>query len=254
MRSSLIPSWSARNSRRKCGTWVLEVSVRRSRAVVREDAARLDRRARRAVVDHAALDDHVGGGEAGLEVAAAERPLVALVRAELLVDERRAVVERRLDVGDHRQRVVLDQDLLGGVDDRVAVRADHERDRVADVVDLVLGDRPVRRVVDVDPRRHPRHRQRRLQVEVVAGEDGVDAVDRPSRAARVDRGDLRVRLGRAHERRPQLPGDVDVVDVAGAAHDQPRVLLALDRPPDPGLGGGGGHASEAARTALTMLW
>ena len=253
MRSSLIPSWSARNSRRKCGTWVEEVRVKRPGAVVREHAARLDRRARRAVVDHAALDDHVGRGEAGLEVAAAERPLVALVRAEVGVDEVRPVLERLLDVDDHRQRVVLDQHLLGGVDHRVAVGADHERDRVADAVDLVLGDGPVRRVLDLDPRRHPRHRQRRLEVEVVAGEDRVHARVVLGRAG-VDRGDLRVRLGRAHERRPQLPGDVDVVDVARAAHDQPRVLLALDRPPDPGLGRGGGHASEAARTALTMLW
>ena len=93
----------------------------------------------------------------------------------------RAVLERRLDVDDHRQRVVLDDDLLGGVDDRVAVVADHERDRVADVVDLVLGERPVRRVVDLDPRRDPGHRQRRLEVEVVAGEDGVHARRTPWR-------------------------------------------------------------------------
>ena len=54
----------------------------------------------------------------------------------------------------------------------------------------------------------------------------------------------------------------NVVDVAGAAHDEPRVLLAPERLADPlGLAGRvlqGGHAAtscpEAASTALTMLW
>jgi hypothetical protein len=40
------------------------------------------------VVDDAALDDVVGLGEAGLEVAAAQRPLADLVGAELRVHER----------------------------------------------------------------------------------------------------------------------------------------------------------------------
>ena len=112
-------------------------------AILGQHPARLDRAAGHAVVDDAALDDDVGLGEAGLEVAAAERPVVALVGPELLVDERRAFLERLLGVGDHRQRVVLDDDVLGRVDHRVAVIADHERDRVADVLDLVLGQRPV---------------------------------------------------------------------------------------------------------------
>jgi len=194
-----------------------------------------------------------GGGEPGIEIAAAQRPLVAPVGAQLLVHERRAVGQRRLHVGHDRQRVVVDEHLRRRVDHRVAVVADHQRDRVADVVHLVLGQRPVRRVVDLDPRRHPGHRQRRREVEVVPREHGAHARVL-ARSGRVDGQDLRVRLGRAHERRPQLPGDVDVVDVARAAHDQPRVLLALDRPADPRLGHGGGHASAAASTALTMLW
>ncbi len=209
----------------------------RARAVVREHAARLDRRAHRAVVDDPALDDHLGRFEAGFEVAAAQRPLVALVGAEVRVDEIAALVGL-LQVHDHRQRLVLDGDELRGVDDGVAIGADHQRDGVTDVMDLVLGQRPVRRVLDLDPRRDPGHRQRRLEIEVVADEDRVDA-GVGLRLRHVDRRDLRVRLGRADERRPQLARDVDVVDVAGAAHDQPRVFLALERPAHPGLGGRG---------------
>ena len=87
------------------------------RAALGERRARLDRRARGAVVDDAPLDDHVGLGERGVDVAAAERPLVGLVGAELLVHERRAVLERLLGIDDRGQRLVLDDDVLGRVDD-----------------------------------------------------------------------------------------------------------------------------------------
>ena len=63
-------------------------------------AARLDRRTRGAVVHEAVLDGHLGLGEAGVDVAAADRPLVRLVRAELVPDERRAVLERGLGIHD----------------------------------------------------------------------------------------------------------------------------------------------------------
>ena len=219
----------------------------------------------------AALDDVVGLGEAGLEVAAAQRPLAHLVGAELLVHERRAVLERRLGIGDHRQRVVLDDDVLGRVDHAVAVLADDERDGVADVLDLALGQDPVVGRVDLDARRDPRHREARLHVEVLVGVDRDDAVARLGRR-RVDRDDLRVRLRRAHPGRPHLPGEGDVVDVGGLALDQARVLLAPQRAPDVAVAGrgrrlGGAHADTscgalapllpalaASSTALTMLW
>jgi hypothetical protein len=79
----------------------------RARAVVRQHGPRLDRRARRAVVLHPPLDDVVGLGEAGLDVAAAQRPLVDLVGAQGRMDERRALLERLLRVGDHGQRSYL---------------------------------------------------------------------------------------------------------------------------------------------------
>ena len=52
------------------------------------------------------------------------------------MDDRRAVLERRLRVDDDRQRVVLDDHVLGGVDDRVLVRAEDDGDGLADVADL----------------------------------------------------------------------------------------------------------------------
>ena len=117
------------------------------------------------MVDDAPLDDHVGLGKSGVEVAAAKRPVADLVGPELLVDQRSAG-DRRLGVGHDRQRVVLDDHVLGGVDDRVAVGADDQRNGVAHVLDRVLGEHPMVRGVDLDSRRDPGHRQPGLHVEI----------------------------------------------------------------------------------------
>ena len=79
-------------------------------------AARLDRGARGAVVHEPVLDRDLRLGEAGVDVAAADAPLVRPVGAELLPDERRAVLERRLGIHDRGLRVVVDDHVLGGVD------------------------------------------------------------------------------------------------------------------------------------------
>ena len=77
-------------------------------AILGQHPARLDRPSGHAMVDDATLDDDVRLGKAGLEVPAAERPVADLVGPELLVDQRRTVLERLLGIGHDRQRVVLD--------------------------------------------------------------------------------------------------------------------------------------------------
>ena len=223
--------------------------------------ARLDRRAGDAVVDDPPLDHDVGLGPRRVHVAAADRPLVHLVGAEVGVDERLGVVDRLLGIDDDRQRVVLDEHLLGGVDDAVLVVAEDDRDALADVLDLALGERPVLGRLDLDARRHPGHRQAGGDVEVLAGEDAVHAGQLP-RAGGVDRDDLGVRLGRADDGHVEHAGDDHVVDVAPAAGDHPRVLLAPQRLADPLAVGarllGDAHSvtswPAADSTALTMLW
>ena len=125
-----------------------EVQGERAGAVLRDAHARLDRGAGRAVVDDPALDDHVGVAPGRLHVAAAERPLVRLVRAQLLVHERRAGLQRGLGVHHDGQRVVLDEHLLGRVDHAVLVVADDDRD---------LAARALERGVKVQPLSWHRH-------------------------------------------------------------------------------------------------
>jgi hypothetical protein len=232
-------------------------------AEVRHAGARLDRRAGRAVVDDPALHHHVGVTPGGVHVAAGDRPLVRLVGPELLVHERRAVLERLLGVDHHGQRVVLDEHLFGRVDDAVLVAADHDRDGLADALDDALGERPRLRCLDLHPRRDPDHRERRLEVEVVGGEHPVHARGALG-ARRVDRRDPRVRLGRAHDRHVEHARQHEVVDVAAAPRDHPGVLLAAHRLADPLLArhrlldrahaGTPFDAWAASRTAFTMLW
>jgi hypothetical protein len=233
-------------------------------AEVGHAGARLDRRAGRAVVDDPALDHDVGLGPGRVHVAAADRPLVRLVGAELLVHERRPGLEGLLGVDHHGQRVVLDDDLLGGVDDAVLVAADDDGDGLADVLDdAVPGQRPRLRRLDLDSRRDPHHRERRLELEVVAGEDRVDA-RRLLGGRGVDRDDPGVRLGRPDDGHVEHPREHEVVHVTAAPGDHPGVLLATQRLADPLVAGRrllhGAHAgtpfvvSAASSTALTMLW
>jgi hypothetical protein len=195
---------------------------------------------------------------------------VGAVRAELLVDERRALVQRGLDVGDHRQRLVLDEHLLAGVHRGVAVLGQHDGHRISHVLDRAAGQGPVLGVVDLHPVRRPGHRQGRGEVgQVVAREDRHHVVAL-ERRGRVDGHDARMRLRGADEGGVEHADDRQVVDVGGLARDQPRVLLAAQGAPDVARGGGAvvheRHAVTSGRagaepmtwaaswTAATMLW
>ena len=108
------------------------------------------------------------------------------------------------------------------------VARDDDRDRLADVVDLVDGQARVARVDHVGSHR-PRARDRALLVgEVLAGEGG-DHARALQRAGDVDRGDLGVAHRAAQDRQVQHAGHGQVVGPGGAAGDQVRVLLALAR-------------------------
>ncbi len=126
-----------------------------------EHAARLHRVRDQPLLAVPLLDGDVRLGEELVDVLAAlERPRVAVVRAELLVDERRAVGHRGLDVGDRRERLVVDLDQLRGVLRERAAPGDDDGHAVARVARDGRREREVRRVVDVVGH-WPRHRQRR---------------------------------------------------------------------------------------------
>ena len=135
---------------------------------VDDDAARLHERRNQPLLHVAPLDDDLGarerlvGGPAGAGRARVEDPGVALVGALVRVHQLGAVGERRLHVEHDRQRLVVDVDRLERVDGGGLAARHHDRDRLADVADLVdrerrpvrhhdvLGDRPGARQRSLD--------------------------------------------------------------------------------------------------------
>ena len=177
------------------------------------DRARLDGRAGRAVVDDAPLDDDVGLGEALLDVAAAERPLVGLVRPVVLVDDPGLLAEGLLGVDDDGERVVLDDDVLGrrrsteylSVPTTTATGSPTWR-TVPEVSGWCSGV-----LISTPGGAHTMGSGARK-----SRSSPVKTATTSSRAAaarRVDRRDVRVRLGGAHERGVEHAGHLQVVDV-----------------------------------------
>ena len=85
-----------------------------------------------------------GGGEGGLRrLGIAEPPVVGDVAAELLVDQRRARLDRGGEIGDRGERLPRDLDGGRSVGGGVRVVRDDEGHRVAHVTGLAGGeDRP----------------------------------------------------------------------------------------------------------------
>jgi hypothetical protein len=161
-----------------------------------------------------------------------------------------------LDADHRRQELVADPDPVDGVLGDVAVLGDHERDRLADVVDLVPGERELGAAVgECGVRDQQGQRVGHHAVEVVVRPDGVHAVEVED-VRDVDVEDPGVGVRRAEDGGVQggRP-DEHVVDVAAATAEEALVLDARhllaeelrghEAPP---------WSSAARRTAATMFW
>jgi hypothetical protein len=153
----------------------------------------------------------------------------------LLVEDRRARLDRPLHVDDHVQELVVDDDQVQHVLRDVPVLGDHDRDRLADVADAVSGDDPLverahrrlgvlglqrrqgagrRAVADVVEAGHPIRGQHGEHPRV--GQAGFD----------VDARDARVRVRAAQHRGVDHAVTLEVGDVLAVAAQQAGVLLA----------------------------
>ena len=177
---------------------------------------------------HVALAHRVGGGgerlvDRTLVLLDLECPRVARVGPEVVVDDD-PVGQGVLEVDHGFQRLVLDVDRLDRVAGRRLVPGDHDRDPVAHVVHLVLGQREVRRVLHV-VRDRPRARHRcRPQVGDVGARVGGDDAGQLECAGHVDTGDAGVGVGAAQHREVQGAWDIEVVGEPGLAREQGGVL------------------------------
>ncbi len=177
------------------------------------------------------------------------------------VDEdvaRRAVVEaagagshRRVGGDDRVVGLVLDPGGLDAVLGRVRGLRDDDRDRLADEAHGVVGedghlggaellDRPVQQGGD---RRHD---------EVVGGEGG-DHPGHRTGGLEVDVEDAAEGDAAAHELGVQLAGEVDVVDEAARAREQPGVLAAAHGGADEGTVAGHRRATAVGAVARRVV-
>ena len=182
----------------------------------------------------AALDRQVEGQpvrrrrDRGLRVADVLLHPGSDVAGHVVVDEALGGAGRR-DADDRGEHVVLDGDAADRVLGHVAVVGDHEGDRLAHVVDLVLGQCVLSAAVgERRVRDEQRQRLGHRTGQVVVGPDGVHALD-VEHSGHVDVDDPRVRVGRAEHRGVQgAAPDGHVVDVPPLAAEEPLVLDPLD--------------------------
>ena len=225
----------------------------------REYGARLDRVRDEPRLVVAPRHDDVGVLELLARGVRVQPPDVALVRTEIRMDERNAVVQRLRHVRDRVERLPVDVDKLGGVLRLGAGLGDHNGDAVS-LVARDFSERVVRRVLHL-LRDGPCARHRRLPVvpEVRGRERRDDPVGR-LRRREVDRRHAGMRERAADDGHEHRSDRRHVVDVCPAPGEKRLVLAALHRRADVrGLRLGGAHdalpiAVAASFTARTMLW
>ena len=195
--------------------------------VLRHHAAGLDRAAAAALDVEPFLEDVGRPRERRVRVS---HPLDDAGRAvfrHVSVDERPPRPRGRLEIGDHRQGLVLDVDQPDAVLGHVAVLGHDECNELARVADLVGRERPLGPGM-AEPRMGNQERRRLVELTQVGG--GEHQVHTRQRAGprHVDRDDSRVRVGRAQAGGMEDPAGLDVVDERPQPPQEPRILVSRD--------------------------
>ena len=199
------------------------------RIVARQHGAAFQGHRRAAMQMHVLLEHVRRVLERGIDVAVAHRHEGGDVRREIGVYRRGAGLHRVAGVAHRRQRLVVDRDRGRRVLGEMAAVRHHHGDGLADVADLVAGERDLRaRRLD----RRIGHQHRDLaggdaRRHVVGGEHRVDAGHGASRRA-VDAADAGVAMGAADEGRVQRAGQAHVVDELTSPGEERGVFEARD--------------------------
>ena len=190
--------------------------------------------------DHvAALDDmrRLGKGGVGRSPVAGLEQVRDVVGA--FVPDRNFPFGSLRRIGHRGQNFVIDIDQLGGVARLRGGLGDDERDRLADIAHPPFGQpamRPPEHRRPVRPlplERHP-HRAEPGRRQILAGIDRQHRRRRPRRR-QVDRPDARVGVRRAQHKAVRLSRQADIVLKPPEPGQQPLVLEAPHRLPDPEL-------------------
>ena len=176
----------------------------------------------------------VGGGEGALGLADALDDVGRDVVAQLLIDQRGAGGEGGRRRGDHGQGLVVDLDEVARVLGEGARLGHHGRDHLADVADLLDGQRVAHAVADGGAGHRARHarRPRLLDVGDVLGRHHGQHAGQRQRGGGVDAPHAGVRVGAPHHGGVRDARHLEVVDERAAPGEQARVFPPRDRRAD----------------------
>ena len=207
-----------------------------------DNAARLHRIGDDAVVGDIERDGVRRAGEGSRDRSViAGMPFEAQIAQRLGRQLRRVGRPRRGSRGYRSKRRVIVRNPLGGIERLLAALGDDQRDRLANIADLALGQERLRREgeglaghrvgVDIG--------QQRLEAvgaHIVRGQDRQYPRHRHRRGG-VDRPDLGMRVLRAQHHGVRDAVERQVVEIAAASSQKPQILAPLRRIADPGPNG-----------------
>ena len=174
----------------------------------------------------------LGAVERGVRIAVCEAAPVRDVRAQLVMQQRRALFHRPLRVDGGLQRLILDLDKVERVLGDIAVLGDDHRHRLADKAHLVDGDRVVGDGDLDDARDRARDRGH-----LGARDDAGDA-RQGARLGGIDIHDARMRMRRAQDGGVLEVGHrLHVINELRPPAQERRVLFARDGLADPLIAG-----------------
>ena len=174
-------------------------------------------------------EDMVRRGKRFVDVAAVFGQRVADVAVEILMRQRCAGFERLFCIRHAGQRIVFDNDFMGGIFSLGARPGDHGCHRHADAVHRAAGEHGMSRNFHVG--QHLGWREIQLRIKIVAGDDQLDA-GHGFGFVGVDGNNLCVRVGAALKCQIKHPGQMNIVGITALAGDERRIFDSFGRSAD----------------------
>ncbi len=134
-------------------------------------------------------------------------------------------------VRDRGQRLDLDVDRLQGILRQSRALGQDQRDRLADIAHLAMGDDWLPERLEIRQGLQPHRNVRHLAAEVRRRDHAMHARQHP-RPRRVDRPDAAMGDRAAQDRRMQHAFAREIVDILPAAAQKAEILQAFDRAAD----------------------